>query len=132
MIKLDKAVKKETIYVTAWVVILSVLMQSIFLILSAWDYTVLLGNLLSAIASVGNFILLGITVQKCLKDSPEDARRRIKASQRWRLIMLLVVALIGALVPIFNTWATVVPLLFPRIAFLIRPFIGKKGGDESD
>ena len=132
MIKLDKTVKKETLYITAWVVILSALMQSVFLIISAWNYKVLLGNLLSAIASIGNFILLGITVQKCLQKSPEDAKKLIKASQKWRLLMLLVVALLGALVPIFNVWATVIPLLFPRIAFMVRPFLGKKGGEKVD
>ena len=132
MIKLDKVVKQETIYIATWVAIFSALMQSVFLILKLWDYTVLLGNLLAAIASIGNFLLLGITVQKCLKKSPEDARTAIKASQRWRLLALLLIALVAVLVPVFNSWATLIPLLFPRIAITIRPFLKKNGGGKVD
>ena len=38
-------------------------MQAAFLVSGFWDYTVLLGNLLSAAAAVLNFFLLGILHQ---------------------------------------------------------------------
>ena len=34
----------------------------------------------------------------------------------------------GALLPCFNIWATVIPLLFPRLALLIRSFMVKRMG----
>lgn len=133
MIKLDSAVKKETIYVTVWVIILSALMESVFLILKAWDYKVLIGNALSAVATILNFLLLGVTVQKCLDKTPEDAKKAIKASQALRMVFLVIVAVIGATVPCFNIWATVIPLLFPRVAFVFHAIFNKpKGGANGE
>ena len=128
MIKLEPAVKKQTLYVTAWVVILSVLMQAVFLVIGKWDYTVLLGNILSATASVLNFLLLGITIQKSVTKSPEDAKKAIKASQGLRMVFMVVVAAIGVGLDCFNVWATVIPFLFPRISFFFYAKFDKKGG----
>ena len=128
--KLQKAVKQETLYVTAWIVVLSALMEAVFLIIGKWNYKVLLGNLLSAGAGVFNFLLLGITVQKCVLKTPEQAKKAIKLSQAARLLMMVVVAVIGALVPCFNIWSTLIPLVFPRISFLFRPFFSKKQKGE--
>ena len=132
MAKLNGIVKKETIYITAWVIILSVLMQSIFLIIGAWDYKVLLGNILSASGAVVNFLLLGITVQKAVLKDKDGAKKLIKFSQTMRLLLMVVIAVISATVPVFNIWAGIIPLLFPRIAILIRPLFNKKGGGGSD
>ena len=41
MKKIDATVKKETLYIFAFSFVLSVLMQSVYLILNKWDYTVL-------------------------------------------------------------------------------------------
>ena len=128
--KLQKAVKQETLYVAAWIIILSVLMEAVFLIIGKWDYKVLLGNLLSAAAGVFNFLLLGITVQKCVLKTPEQAKKAIKLSQAARLLMMVVVAVIGALVPCFNLWSALIPLVFPRISFLFRPLFSKKQKGE--
>ena len=59
--KIDPTVKRETYYIGVWVLLLSAVLQSVFLILGKWNYTVLLGNVLSAALAVGNFLLLGLT-----------------------------------------------------------------------
>ena len=66
MKKTDPTVKKETIYIAVWTVILSVFIHSVFLILKRWDLTVLYGNLLGIFLAVLNFFLLGRTVQSAL------------------------------------------------------------------
>ena len=66
MKKIDETVLKETKYIAAWIFIFSVLMQAVFLVICEWNYTVLLGNILSAVFSVLNFFLMGLTVQKAL------------------------------------------------------------------
>ena len=58
MLKVDKTVLKETKYIAAVTVILSVLLQAVFLIIHKWNYTVLLGNVLGAAAATGNFFLI--------------------------------------------------------------------------
>ena len=118
--KVDPVVLKETRYIALAVLILSVLMQSVFLILGAWDVTVLLGNLYGAAIAVGNFFLMGLTVQKCLTMEPDDAKKRMKLSQQGRMLMLLVFCMIGAALPCFHTIAVLVPQFFPRIGVTVR------------
>ncbi len=124
MQKIDPTVIKETKYITVWVLILSALMQAVFLVISKWDYTVLLGNILSAAAAILNFLLMGITVQKALGMEEKEAKSLVKTSQIYRNLMVLVFAVIG--VVFFNVWASVIPLLFARIAIMFRPMFDKK------
>jgi len=124
--KIDATVKKETKYIAFCVVILSVLMQAVFLIVGKWDYTVLLGNLLSGAVSVLNFFLLGLTVQKALTKEEKEAKNIMKLSQTYRFLMLIAVVGIGAALPCFNILAVVIPVFFPRIAISVRPLFDSK------
>ncbi len=129
---IDKTVAKETRYIAAWVLAFSVLMQVVFVLIGDWDYTVLLGNLLGAATAVGNFLLMGLTVQKAVAEEPKDAARRIRMSQSYRLMMQGAVLIAAALIPWFSLWATAVPLLFPRFAIMVRPWFDKnKGGEDA-
>lgn len=125
----DKTVLKETGYIALWTAILSLLMQAVFLLIGRWDYTVLLGNLLSAAAVIGNFLLMGITVQKAVDKEEKAAAAAMKFSQALRLFLLFGIAALGVLLPCFNTWAVLIPFFFPRIALIFRP---RFGGLEAD
>ena len=126
MKKIDATVKKETTYILAITVILSLLMQSVFLIIGKWDYTVLLGNLLGIIAAVGNFFVMGLNIQSALGKEEKEAKNLIKLSQTLRMLALFVIAMIGYLVPVFNIVAVFIPYLFPRIAIAVRPLFIKE------
>lgn len=126
MKKIDSTVLKETAYIGAMVLIFSLALQSVFLIIGKWDYTVLLGNLLGFIAAVGNFFLMGLSVQASLNKEEKDAKNFMKFSQSLRLLLLFVIAVVGYLVPVFNILAVLVPFLFPRIAVALRPLFMKK------
>ncbi len=126
MKKVDATVLRETYYIATVTVILSLFIQSVFLIISKWDYTVLLGNILGIIAAVGNFFLMGLTVQSAVLKEPDEAKKLVKLSQSLRLFGLLFVALIAYLIPVFNIIAFAIPLLFPRIAIFLRPMIIKE------
>ena len=123
--KIDKTVLKETGYIAAWVLILSGLMQAVFLVIGKWDYTVLLGNLLIAAALILNFLLMGITVQNAVQKDEKDARAAMKVSQTYRMRMMSVVVARGAGLRVFNTWAVVIPVIFPRLAVAVRPLFEK-------
>lgn len=127
--KVDETVKQETFFIAFSAIILSMLMEAVFLILKKWDYTVLLGNILGGGATVLNFFLLGLTVQKAVTKDEKDAKNLMAFSQKMRLLMLFIVVLIGALVPCFNIFATLIPLLFTRIALIFRPMIGRKNAE---
>lgn len=130
--KIDKTVLKETLFVSVWILIFSCIMQSVFLIIGKWDYTVLLGNLLSGVMGCVNFLLLGLTVQKALASQDvKYAKSLMKASQALRLLMMVVVAIIGAVLPCFNLWATLIPILFPRLSMIARQIsLRNQGGGQ--
>lgn len=132
--KTDPTVIKETKYITIWVVIFSTLMEAVFLILHKWDYTVLLGNLLGGGVAVLNFFLLGRTIQKAMEKHADDVKNYAKLSQTGRFLMIIAAAALGAALPCFNLWATVISIVFPRIAIAIRPIFIKneeqKGSDS--
>lgn len=130
MSKIDPTVKKETLYIGSVTLILSIFMQGVFLVLRSWDYTVLLGNILGGGIAVLNFLLMGISVQKAVTENEKDAAGTMKLSQSLRMLMLFAVAALGALMSVFNTAATLIPLFFPRTAIFIRSFLMKKGKEE--
>ena len=109
--KIDKAIKQESIYLLIGVVILSAIMEAVFLICGAFDYTVILGNILGG----------GIAVLKSLTDTEiKTAENRMKMSQSFRFLMLIIVAVIGGVLPCFNIVAVVIPFFFPRVVMTIR------------
>lgn len=125
--KLDKVVYKETCFVALWMLIFSGIMEAVFLIIGKWDYTVLLGNILSGSVGVINFLLLGATVQKALgTGDPKKAASMMKMSQLVRLLAMAGVAVLGATLWFFNLWATLIPLLFPRLSMIIRQIMLRK------
>lgn len=126
MLKADKVVVSETKYIAVFSGVLGALMQLIFVALDRWDYTVLLGNILSLFVSVFNFYLMGISVQKALGMDASRAGNVMRASQGLRNIGIFIFAMIGARMPWFNTVAVIVPLFFPRIAVSARPIFNKK------
>ena len=125
--KIDKTVIKETKYIALFVLILSVLMQSVFLIIGHWHYFVLLGNIWGAAVAIGNFFVMGLFVQKAVTQDEKDAKQTIRASQSLRMVGVFILVVVGIL--IFKQTPTrvaiLIPLIFPRIAIMLRPFINK-------
>ena len=108
--------------------IFSVLMEAVFLVIGKWDYTVLLGNLLSGTAAVLNFFLMGLGVQASLGMEEKDARTRMKVSMTYRFLLMGAVIALGILLPCFHSVAAVLPVFFPRLAVLLRALFDKKRG----
>ncbi len=130
MERIDKIVLRETRYIALWTVIFSVIMQAVFLIIGKWDVTVILGNILGDVAVVLNFFLMGLTVQKAVEKEEKEAKSLIRTSQTARLFMMFLFVVIGVTAPIFNTWSSIIPLVFPRIAVAIKPIADKRSLDE--
>ena len=125
MQKIDKVVLRETKLMALWVLILSAILQAVFLVIGAWDYRVLLGNLLSGGAVILNFLAMGITVQNAVQKEEKDAKQTMRASGLLRLFVLFIVGLVGVLVPIFSAWTVIIPLFFPRLIISLRPLWDK-------
>ncbi|MBR4434835.1 MAG: ATP synthase subunit I [Clostridia bacterium] len=116
----DPAVKKETLRIALGTLILSAVMQGVFLIIGKWDIRVLFGNILGAAAAVLNFFLMCLTVVKCVGIEKDRAAVKIRVSQSGRLLMLAAIAGVGALLPkYFNLIALILPLLFPTVIVIV-------------
>ena len=128
MAKLDPVVRKETAYAATWVAALSLVMEAVFLILKKWSDAVLAGNLIGAGAAIANYLLLGITVAKVVSGPADKAALKIRSSMTARLLGQAAVCAIAVGLLKTNVYATVLPLLFPRIGIAFRPMIDRKQG----
>ena len=126
MKKIDPTIIKETSYIGTVAFLFNIVMQSVFLIIGEWDYTVLLGGMLGFIASVGNFFLMGLSVQSAVTKEEKDAKNTMKLSQNLRLLFLFVIAVIAYVVPVFHVIAVIIPYIFPRLAIALVPILRKK------
>ncbi len=132
---MDPAVKKETGYIAVWVIFLSLIMEAVFLLLRKWDLSVLFGNLGGVIVSIGNFFLMALIATRAMNrgvesGKPEEAAARVKATAMVRLLgcVLLCVLLIAVFKT--NVYATLIPMLFPRIGIVFWPKFNKYRGLE--
>lgn len=124
--KIEHAVKKETIYISICSLALAFIMNIIFFIAGKWNYTVVAGSILGIFASVLNFFLMCLTVQNAVKKEEKEMRDYVKLSQTLRNFMLVAFAVIGVLVSVFNTWSMLISLFFPRIAIFMHPLFNKE------
>ena len=134
MAKIDDTVVRETRYIAGVAMILSVVMEAVFLIIGMWSYKVLLGNIFGGTVAVVNFLLMGITVQKAVQKDEKDAAALMKLSQTLRNLMLLIAAALALALPFINPIAAIIPLFFPRIAIFLIPLRDKKSyaGKENE
>lgn len=135
MKSLSDDIKREISFITAWIVIFSAVMQGVFLILHffgivKWDYTAVLGNLLGAVFSILNFVLLGFTVEAVVNKEEKQAQASIRISRMLRNLMIGAVIIIGIYAPIFNIWTVALPFFFPKIGILLRSKFMKKQNNE--
>jgi hypothetical protein len=129
--RIDPAVKKETLYILGTSIILSVVMELVFWLVGHMDYTVPLGNLLGVGISVLNFFLMGLTIQKSIGLDEKAASDKLKLSQMLRMLMVVALAAVGVGLPCFHALAVVIPLFFPRIAIAFRPLLDKNLKQQS-
>lgn len=125
MKKIDEAVVRETRFILLSVVLLSAVMELVFLFIGKWDLTVLFGNLLGGAVAVLNFFLMGLGIQSAVEKDEKDATKTMKTSQSLRMLMIFVLILPCALLDFFNLFAGLIPLVFPRIAIAFRMLLGK-------
>lgn len=125
MKKIDAAVKKQTRYIALWVAVLSVVMQLVFFIIGKWDISVLFGNILIGAVSILNFFIMGLFVQKAVSLEQKEAKKTLQTSLVLRNVMMFAFLAVAVLLPVFNTWSSVITVFFPRIAIAFYPLFCK-------
>ena len=128
--KIQKAVKDETIHIALGVLVLSVLMQAVFLLIGQWNSAVLWGNVLGGVYAVLNFFILGLTVQKVANDGDEKRGKSwMQFSYSTRMFGTVVIVFLGITLPIFNWLVVLLCQFFPRITIAYMGVTGKHAKD---
>ena len=94
--KLSPSVKKETGHIALGVGIGDAIMIAVLAVLGRLDYTVFLGAALGSAAAIGNFILMGLAVQKAVED-PDRAKAIVQGSYGKRMLGMVAVMVLGLL-----------------------------------
>lgn len=149
---IQPVVKRETKKIAVGVLILSTLMIAVFLILRKFDLSVLLGALIGSAAAIGNFFLMALSVQRAadaipprpemtqdaaedgeeagekeppLSEEAKEAKKRMQLSYTLRMLMMAVIAIVAVALPFVNSWAALIPMLFPRIVITLLGVLQK-------
>ena len=131
--KIAPAVKKETGHIALGTAVGVAVMLVVFAVLGYFSAGVAVSGILGGALAVGNFFLLGLTVQKMADGQPEDrARKRMQFSYNMRMLLMVVWLIVALAVPFFNWVAALVPLLMPRLTIGVMQATGmyhkEKGG----
>ncbi|MGO5113897.1 ATP synthase subunit I [Candidatus Avoscillospira sp. LCP25S3_F1] len=131
---LQPATRREIKRISTGVLLGSALMVAVFAVLGRFSWPVLWGALLGDTVAIGNFVFLGISVQKAA--AAEELRGRQIMQFTYSLRMLIVVAALALsmAVEVFYWLTVLIPLLLPRITILVLQITGAykpdKGANE--
>ena len=123
--------KKELTRIACGTAICTAVMWVIFaaLHLVGWvkfDYTVVLGSLIGAAVAIGNFAGICLVCQKVIDEQDEKRRKAtLQASYNVRMLLQAVWIIVAIGAPVFQPFAGVLPLLFPRVTIYYLQITGK-------
>jgi hypothetical protein len=127
--KLQSAVKKETVAVATGTGIGCLALIALFLVFYLifpessvkFDYRVVLGALVGGAVEVANFFLMAVTVQNVVNvTNRDDALRMMRVSYRNRMLMRGIWIIIAIVAPCFNYAAGIIPLFIPSFVIKLR------------
>lgn len=122
-LKLQKAVRDETMFVALGSLILSVLMVIVFFCLHKvfpqnvpFGASVIIGAIGGCAVAVGNFFFMALTVQKVAGITNYDqAYRSMQVSYRYRTFLQLIWCVLTMVLGFINPVAGMLPLLWPSL-----------------
>lgn len=123
--KIAPAVKKETAHIALGTAAGVAVMLAVFALLGRFSAGVAVSGILGGAFAVGNFFLLGLTVQKVADGQPEDrARKWMQFSYNMRMLLLVIWLIVAIAVPFFHWVAALLPLLMPRLTIGVMQITG--------
>lgn len=129
--KPQEAVVRETRHIALGTLILSAVMLAVFALTGNFSLSALLGALYGSAVAVGNFFLLGMTVQKIAEsaggDDPDQvklAKLRMRRSYTLRLLLEAGLLILAIAALHLNWIACFCPLVFPRLTILFMNLRG--------
>ncbi|MBO5503719.1 MAG: ATP synthase subunit I [Lachnospiraceae bacterium] len=134
--KLQDAVKKETVFVAAGTAAGTAVMILAFYALNRvmpesvpFHSGVILGGICGCAVAVLNFFLMAVTVQKVANTEDQDtAYRTMKLSYRNRMLLQLLWVIVAIAVPVFQFAAGILPLMIPSLVIKAKGVFMNRGG----
>ena len=121
---LQPATRREIKRISTGVLLGSALMVAVFAVLDRFSWPVLWGALLGDAVAIGNFVFLGISVQKAAAGDEIKARLVMRTSYTMRMLVAIAALAVGMAVDTFHWLAVIIPLLLPRITILVLQLTG--------
>ncbi len=126
-----KFILRETALLAASEAVCIAAMVGVFAFLGYFDYTVLLGGVLGGILAIGNFLFMAIAsdaaADKAMEQDVKAGKSAMKASYRFRLVIIGVLLFLFAKSGHCNVIALVCPLFFVFPCITVIEFFRKAG-----
>lgn len=131
---LQPATRREIKRISTGVLLGSALMVAVFAVLGRFSWPVLWGALLGDAVAIGNFVFLGISVQKAAAAESLRARQIMQFTYSLRMLIVVAALALSMAVKVFYWLTVLIPLLLPRITILVLQITGaykpEKGANE--
>ncbi len=131
---LQPATRREIKRISTGVLLGSALMVAVFAVLGRFSWPVLWGALLGDAVAIGNFVFLGISVQKAAAAESLRARQIMQFTYSLRMLIVVAALALSMAVKVFYWLTVLIPLLLPRITILVLQITGAykpdKGANE--
>lgn len=131
---LQPATRREIKRISTGVLLGSALMVAVFAVLGRFTWPVLWGALLGDAVAIGNFVFLGISVQKAAAAEALRGRQIMQFTYSLRMLIVVAALALSMAVKVFYWLTVLIPLLLPRITILVLQITGAykpdKGANE--
>lgn len=126
-----KYVLKETLVVLLGQAVCVAIMFLVYALLHKFGVSVLLGGIVGAVLSTGNFFFMAVAAtlaaDKAQQQDVEGGQKLMKSSYPIRILVLAGILILCAKSGYFDLIALVLPLLFVRPILTVTEFFRKKG-----
>lgn len=127
----SKIVYRETAVIAAGIGICTAIMFAVYFLLGKWGVSVLLGGLMGAVLSIGNFFFMAmgtcLAADKAQAQDVKAGQLLVRNSYMLRLVVLFAILFACAKSGWFDLFALVLPLVFVRPVITVSEFFRKKG-----
>lgn len=122
---------RETLYILIGVAVLTSVMFGVYALLGRFNMSVILGGVVGAVLSVGNFFFMAVAAtlaaDKAEKQDVSGGTNLMRASYPLRLLVIGALLLLCGFSGYFDLIALVLPLAFVRPVITLSVFF-RKGG----
>lgn len=124
-----KIALRETLYILVGVAVLTAVMFGVYALLGRFGLPVLLGGIVGAVLSVGNFFFMAVSAtlaaDKAEKQDVDGGKNLMRASYPFRLLVVGGLLVLCGFSGYFDLIALVLPLAFVRPVITLSAFFRK-------